>query len=172
MSLPSLDGVLRRADSFASGARFPRLRLGDMTEPVAVAVVAILLAAFALVPAPYAELPEKIVHVPGFGWVDAADIPGLPSSARDGDRLTFAVVGATSVAAVAEEQAPAHAFALGRKVSLNQASAQELEGLPGVGPKLAERIVAGRPFRSVVDLDRVRGIGEATLLRLTPLVEP
>ena len=48
----------------------------------------------------------------------------------------------------------------------------ELEGLPGVGPKLAARIVAGRPFRSVRDLDRVRGIGGATLSRLTPLVEP
>ena len=182
MSLPTLDRVLRRADSFASGWRTPRLRLpwlhlGDRAEQVRVAGVAILLAAFALFPTPYAELPGKIVHVPGSGWVDAGTIPGLPPSARDGDRLAFSVVGASVVPAVAdvaevEAAEPAHAFALGRTVSLNQAAVPELEGLPGVGPKLAARIVAGRPFRSVRDLDRVRGIGGATLSRLTPLVEP
>ena len=73
---------------------------------------------------------------------------------------------------VAELPEPAHAGALGRKVSLNGASAAELEALPGVGPKLAERIIAARPFRSVRDLDRVRGVGAKSLARLSPLVEP
>ena len=50
-------------------------------------------------------------------------------------------------------------------VNLNRASAQELQQLPGVGPVLAERIVADRdangPFASVGDLDRVPGVGAA-----------
>ena len=54
-------------------------------------------------------------------------------------------------------------------ISLNQADASSLEDLPGVGPVLADRIVAHReangPFETVEDLLEVPGIGEANLLR-------
>ena len=46
----------------------------------------------------------------------------------------------------------------------NTATAAELDRLPGIGPSLAARIVAERgrrPFTSVEDLTRVRGIGAA-----------
>ncbi len=59
-------------------------------------------------------------------------------------------------------------------VYLNRADSRELERLPGVGPTLAKRILELRKslgrFRSVEDLLGVRGIGPATLERLTPLV--
>lgn len=48
------------------------------------------------------------------------------------------------------------------QVNLNTASQQELESLPGVGPKLAEQIVQARqrqPFSSLSDLDQVPGVG-------------
>ena len=45
------------------------------------------------------------------------------------------------------------------KLDINTASATELENLPGVGPVLAERIVAARPFKSADDLRNVKGIG-------------
>lgn len=55
-------------------------------------------------------------------------------------------------------------------LNLNRASASELESLPGVGPVLAERIVAERRrqggFRTVDDLIAVKGIGPALLARL------
>lgn len=58
-------------------------------------------------------------------------------------------------------------------VDVNRATARELEALPGIGPALAGRIVASReeegPFRSVEELQRVRGIGPATVARLRPL---
>jgi competence protein ComEA len=58
-------------------------------------------------------------------------------------------------------------------VNVNTASAEELRRLPGIGPKLSERILAARadrPFRSVDELRRVRGIGAKTLERLRPHV--
>lgn len=55
-------------------------------------------------------------------------------------------------------------------VDLNRASDASLQDLPGVGPALARRIIAGRPYASVDELRRVRGIGPRTLLRLRPRV--
>jgi competence ComEA-like helix-hairpin-helix protein len=57
------------------------------------------------------------------------------------------------------------------KVELNSASFEELQTLPGIGPKLAERIVAHRPYKTVADLDRVPAIGAKTIERLRPLVQ-
>lgn len=52
-------------------------------------------------------------------------------------------------------------------VDLNRADAETLQGLTGIGPALAERILEHRetvgPFESLEDLAGVRGIGPATL---------
>lgn len=56
-------------------------------------------------------------------------------------------------------------------ISLNSAGSWELQRLPGIGPALAGRIEAGRPFSEVDDLLRVSGIGPNTLERLRPLVK-
>lgn len=49
------------------------------------------------------------------------------------------------------------------RIDINTASAVELTLLPGIGPRLADRIVEDRerngPFRSLDDLQRVRGVG-------------
>lgn len=59
-------------------------------------------------------------------------------------------------------------------IDLNRANAAALEGLPGVGPVLAERIIAHRdengPFTTVEDLLDVPGIGEAKLAQLRAAV--
>ena len=62
----------------------------------------------------------------------------------------------------------------GRTVSLNSATAEQLDTLPGIGPALAAQIIAYRqaqgPFTSVEQLTDVPGIGSAKLEQLRPLV--
>ena len=50
-------------------------------------------------------------------------------------------------------------------IDLNGASVEELTSLHGVGPVVAARIDAARPFRTVDELLQVRGIGPVTLKR-------
>jgi len=58
----------------------------------------------------------------------------------------------------------------GTRISINSASLDTLDTLPGIGPALAQRIVAGRPFNSIDELLDVSGIGDKTLEDLRPLV--
>jgi len=59
-------------------------------------------------------------------------------------------------------------------VSINEASREELEKLPGIGPALAARIVEHRErfgrFRRAEHLLLVRGISERRFLKLRPYV--
>ena len=59
-------------------------------------------------------------------------------------------------------------------IPVNTATAAQLASLPGIGPALAERIVARRsehgPYRDLAALDSVPGIGPALLARIGPLL--
>ena len=60
-------------------------------------------------------------------------------------------------------------------LDLNRATAEQLEVLPGVGPAMSARIIAYRAenggFKTIDDLDSVRGIGEKRMETLRPLVK-
>ena len=62
----------------------------------------------------------------------------------------------------------------GSPVDINNATAEQLDTLPGVGPATATKIVADReangPFKSVEDLGRVAGIGPKKLDDLKALI--
>ena len=59
-------------------------------------------------------------------------------------------------------------------VNINTASAAELDALPGIGAKTAERIIEYRqkngPFKKVEELMNVRGVGEKNFLKLKPQI--
>ncbi|MGA5822102.1 helix-hairpin-helix domain-containing protein [Kitasatospora sp. NPDC094028] len=77
-------------------------------------------------------------------------------------------------AAPASGAGPPGAVAPRPPVSLNRATLEQLDTLPGVGPTLAQRILAYRvshgSFRSVDQLRQVSGIGARTFAELRPLL--
>lgn len=59
------------------------------------------------------------------------------------------------------------------RVNLNTATQQELEALPGIGPAMAQRVIARRQvkaFGKIEELLEIRGIGKAKLEKLRPYV--
>ncbi len=53
---------------------------------------------------------------------------------------------------------------------LNTANKEELMSINGIGPVLSARIIAGRPYRTVDDLLKVKGIGPKNLEKIRPYV--
>jgi comEA protein len=75
------------------------------------------------------------------------------------------------------QQAPSGTSAQGGAsalINLNTATPAQLDTLPGVGPKVAARIVEYRQknggFKKIEELMNVQGIGEKLFLKLKPLV--
>lgn len=58
----------------------------------------------------------------------------------------------------------------GQQVNLNTASQGELEKLPCIGPKRAQAIIKGRPYKSLLDIMKVRGIKKGTYQKLKDFI--
>ncbi len=113
-----------------------------------------------------ARLADAVAAAGGAARWAALDAVNLAQPVRDGERL---VIPDTRNVPDARNAVPG-ASASGdssAKIDLNAASAAELEGLDGVGPVLAARIVSYRDsigrFETIEDLLDVPGIGEAKL---------
>ena len=55
-------------------------------------------------------------------------------------------------------------------LDLNTVTEKELQSIKGVGPALAKRIIAGRPYKAVDDLLKVKRIGPKILEKIRPYV--
>jgi competence ComEA-like helix-hairpin-helix protein len=131
------------------------------------ALVAALPDAAAPSPRPVCAEPVEIVEPAGLRVACAADLPAcgqLPRGAR--------VELGPPCRAHPEGMSGAARLLYGIPIDLNRATAVDLALLPGVGAKTAAAIVEDRetrgPFTSVAELERVRGIGAATLRELAP----
>ncbi len=56
------------------------------------------------------------------------------------------------------------------RINLNTATKEQIETLPGVGPKLAQRLIEGRPYATLKDVDAIKGIGLSMLKKLESLI--
>jgi competence protein ComEA len=90
-----------------------------------------------------------------------------------GIAVSAAAASAQSKATTPKAAATATAIATA-PVNLNTATAEQLATIPGVGPRMAERIIDYRQknggFKKVEDLMNVSGVGEKSFLKMKPLI--
>jgi len=99
-------------------------------------------------------------------------------------RALFVIVAVLAMAAIpaaaaqqkssAAKPPAAKSAAPSAPVNINTATQEQLETLPGLGAKVAQRIIEYRQkngnFKKVEDLMNVKGIGEKSFLKLKPML--
>jgi competence protein ComEA len=73
-------------------------------------------------------------------------------------------------ASEAASKAASTKLAPGEKININTASKEQIEKLPGIGPVKAQAIIAGRPYNSVEDVKKVKGIKEGSFSKIKDLI--
>lgn len=177
------------APSAAAGAA-PSIARGAAPTELVVAVVGLVRAPGLHRLRPGARVAEALTAARGaLGGADTASL-NLAQPLRDGDQVVVGVVdpkagvtlrssvrSGSAVAAVPSGTPGGAASGTGAAaagaVNINTANATELDRLPGVGAATAAAIIAYRdkngPFRTVDDLGKVSGIGDAKLAKIKPM---
>lgn len=160
------------ADRSGSGTP-PSSAPAEGTQNAQVIVVAVVgqVAVPGLVTLPEGSRVSDAIAAAG-GALPGTDLTSINIARKvsDGEQVA---VGIPAAPDVGPPEQPGSAGGAG-KVNLNSASLEQLDGLPGVGPVIAQRIVdfreANGPFASVADLANVSGIGPSIMAKLTDLV--
>ncbi|MBM9477108.1 ComEA family DNA-binding protein [Nakamurella flavida] len=187
---PTAPGGVASGSSAASGSPADPAPAAPVPVPVPVEVVVSVtgrVVAPGLVTLPPGSRVADAVAAAG-GPTAEADLTGLNLAARlaDGDSVVIgsaAEPAPAGVSRVAPGSAPSSVGAAGAVgaagggtglLDLNSADQAALEDLPGVGPVMAQAILAWRtehgPFTDVGQLQEVSGIGPARYAQLQPLV--
>lgn len=125
--------------------------------------------------------PEQLQQLPGIGEANAQKIikgrpytsvddlakTGIPNVTVDKIRPMVAVKPTQSPQAPANKPATAGPSAA-HPLNINKASADQLQELPGIGEANAQKIIKGRPYKSVDDLVKA-GVPKATVDKIKPM---
>ncbi len=178
--LPADGFGLATGDPIAAGAGAEGATPGSSTTTTT-AMIYVQVAGAVRRPGVYRVLSDARVFqavMEAGGFTEEADQQALTLAARlkDGCRVYVPRVGETVVAPLeptAQEGGDGGGESAG-PVSLNSATLEQLDSLPGIGPAIARDIITYRetngPFTSVDQLTDVPGIGPARLEQLRPLV--
>lgn len=117
-----------------------------------------------------ARVADAIAAAGGVSKKKAQDSVNLARLVVDGEQIVVGSGGEGTVAGAGDGAGVGAGDGAGsgaNGISINSADASALEGLPGIGPVLAQRIVdhrvANGPFTSIDQLADVSGIGESIL---------
>ena len=119
---------------------------------------------------PGARLQDAISAAGGLSEEADLSTVNLARRLRDGELVVILALPVPGSTPVLSQDGVDGATAAGdpqARINVNTATAEELEGLPGIGEVIAARIIAYReqngPFRSVDDLIHVQGISDQTI---------
>ena len=145
-------------------------------------LVAVAVTCFILVPV-YGVRPIEVVHVTNEVVTVATATPEPAPTASPTPEPAGGAAGSSAAAseAPAPEASPAPAeepvleeVLVEKSVDINQASLEELDRLPGIGPALGQRIIDYREqnsgFYDIEEIMEVSGIGEKTFQKLEPYI--
>lgn len=145
-------------------------------------LVAVAVTCFILVPV-YGVRPIELVHVTNEVVTVATATPRPAPTASPTPEPAGGAAGSSAAAseAPAPEASPApteepvlEEVLVEKSVDLNQASLEELDRLPGIGPALGQRIIDYREqnngFYDIEEIMEVSGIGEKTFQKLEPYI--
>ncbi len=105
------------------------------------------------------ELAAILKKVGIWSESDPDQIAQLRAKQRDQDRILRELQGEIKKSQVSSNI-----------IDINKASETELQSINGIGPVLAGRIIAGRPYKNVEELLNVSGIGPKTLEKIRPYI--
>ncbi len=114
------------------------------------------------------------INIPARPAATSTPAPAQPTKPGSTPAPSIAPTIVRSIAPTTAGSAKSEKATTDSPVYINTADEQELQRLPGVGPKLAQQIIeyrtANGPFQEMQDLDKVSGIGPATLSKWEGLI--
>ena len=103
-----------------------------------------------------------------------ATAPAAPSTGASAPSTGAAAPATSSKGAAArgksEKSAPAPKLAPGEKVNINTATKEKLDALPGIGPVKAQAIIDRRPYATIEDIKKVKGIKDGEFAKIKDLI--